>query len=229
MLFPVGLYAIVWAFLWGGLLERFATGRRIGIRAFARAGLRRLPAFVAIAAAAALIAALLYLTVHRLLLGPMYEWGAARAGSERNAFFWRVGLYLAFGTLLATISLAADYARVASALELLQAWLDAQRAYLQIPGISAGAFSLEARDPESGLTGKAHGALAGGSSKTAAVSAAARAIANTPSRPLLPKGRRAIRMKGNTFSCHGYRVPSTGMLARLRPPTPQRSVPPQCR
>ena len=64
------------------------------------------------ALAAALVAALLYLTVHAVLLGPVYEWGAARAGSERNAFFLRVGLYLVFGALLATVSIVADYARV---------------------------------------------------------------------------------------------------------------------
>jgi len=112
LLGPVALYALVWAFLAGGLLHRFDQRHRIGPRAFVRAGLRHLPRFAAIAVAAAVIAALLYLTVHALLLGPVYEWGAVRAGSERNAFFFRVSLYLVFGFLLAIVSIVADYARV---------------------------------------------------------------------------------------------------------------------
>ena len=112
LVLPVALYAVVWAFLAGGLLHRVDQRHRIGSRAFVRSGLRHLPQFVAITLAAALVAALLYLTVHAVLLGPVYEWGAARAGSERNAFFLRVAFYLVFGALLATVSIVADYARV---------------------------------------------------------------------------------------------------------------------
>ena len=112
LLGPVAFYALVWAFLAGGLLHRFDQGHRIGSQSFLRAGLRHLPRFAVIALAAALVAGLLYLTVHALLLGPVYAWGAERAGSERNAFFLRVGLYLVFGALLALVSVVADYARI---------------------------------------------------------------------------------------------------------------------
>jgi hypothetical protein len=112
LLGPVVVYAMVWAFLAAGLLHRFDQGHRIGVRSFMRAGVTHLPKFAAIALVAALVAAVLYLTVHAFLLGPVYAWGAARAGSEREAFLFRVGLYLAFGALLAMVSIVADYARV---------------------------------------------------------------------------------------------------------------------
>jgi len=112
---PVALAGLLWAFLWGGLLHRFAQGRAIGLRAFCAAGVRHTPRFVMISLAAAAIYLLLYLTVHALLFGPVYDWLAARASSERNAFFWRVALYLIFGGLLMTVSLVADYARVSVA------------------------------------------------------------------------------------------------------------------
>jgi hypothetical protein len=118
VLLPVGLYGVLWAFLWGGLISRFDHGGPVGPRAFARAGVRHLPRFVAISVAAAAAAVLLYLTIHAVLFGPVYEWGAARAGSERNAFFWRVLLYLVFGALLAVVSIVADYARVDSVLTM---------------------------------------------------------------------------------------------------------------
>jgi hypothetical protein len=112
LLGPLALYGLVWAFLAGGLLRRLDDGRRVGVRAFVRAGLTYLPSFAVVSLAAALVAGLLYLTVHALLLGPVYEWGAARAGSERTAFVWRVSLYLVFGAMLAAVSVLADYVRV---------------------------------------------------------------------------------------------------------------------
>jgi len=116
MLAPIGLYGLIWAFLWGGLLERFGQGHRIGVRPFMQAGTRHLVRFTTIATAAAVMAGLLYLTVHAWLLGPVFQWGAVRAGDERNVFLWRVALYLVFGALLASVSLLADYARVATVL-----------------------------------------------------------------------------------------------------------------
>lgn len=111
---PVALAAVVWAFLWGGLLGRFLAGRRLGPRAFWAAGVRHFPRFLAIALAAAAAAGLLYVTVHPLLFGPVYG-ALAAAASERAAFFCRVALYAVFGSGLAVVSLLADYARVSLA------------------------------------------------------------------------------------------------------------------
>ena len=109
---PVLLYGVLWAFLLGGVLERFNQGGGIGLRGFCAAGLRRWPRFLLIGIAAGSMSWLLFLTVHAWLFGPVYEWLAANASSERNAFFWRVALYLAFGALLMIVTLVADYTRV---------------------------------------------------------------------------------------------------------------------
>jgi hypothetical protein len=102
---PVALAAALWAWLWGGLIHRFASRRAIGMRAFVAAGLRTTPALLALSVISAGVTLLLYATVHRWLLGPVFGWLADLAGSERDAFFWRVALYAVF--------LAIDYTRIA--------------------------------------------------------------------------------------------------------------------
>jgi hypothetical protein len=111
---PVVLAGLAWAFLWGGILQRFSLRRGLSPGEFWRAGMQHFPRFAAIAAAAAVVHVVLYLTIHAALFGPVYELLAAAAGSERNAFFARVVLYLIFGALLAAVALAADYARISS-------------------------------------------------------------------------------------------------------------------
>lgn len=110
---PVALGGLVWAFLWGAILHRFSQRRALSIRECGAAAIRHGPRLVVISLAAALVYLALYLTVHAWLFGPVYEWLASQAASERNAFVWRVGLYAVFGVPLAAVSLMVDYARVA--------------------------------------------------------------------------------------------------------------------
>ncbi len=109
---PVVVSGLVWAFLWGGILDRFSRRGRTRLRDFVSAAFRYGPRFVLIGIAAAGANLILYLTVHAALFGPIYEWLAARAASERDAFVWRVALYVVFGALLIAVSVIVDYARV---------------------------------------------------------------------------------------------------------------------
>jgi len=109
---PVALAGLLWVFLWGGLLDRFSRPGRTGARAFVAAAIAHAPRLLVIAVAAALVNLILYFTVHAALFGPVYAWLAGLAGSERDAFFWRLALYAVFGLLLITVSAIADYARV---------------------------------------------------------------------------------------------------------------------
>ncbi len=111
---PVALSALAWAFLWGGIFQRFVRSRKEGPAAFWSAGLRFLPRFAIISVAAGVATFLLYVTVHAALFGPVYQWLAAHASSERNAFFWRIVLYAIFGALIMIVSLIADYARISA-------------------------------------------------------------------------------------------------------------------
>jgi hypothetical protein len=114
LLTPLILSIVTWAWLWGGALQRFSQHRGIGIGGFARAGVAHLPAFIAIAVVAAVVNLLLYLTVHRLLFGPVHNWLVGMTNTERDAFLMRVLLYVVFFSLVAGVSLLADYARVAA-------------------------------------------------------------------------------------------------------------------
>jgi hypothetical protein len=111
---PLALSIVLWAFLWGGILRRFAAGSPIGVRAFIDAGFQFAPRFIAIAVAAAVIILVLYLTVHAALFGPVYRMLVSSSATERNAFLVRVFLYVVFLAPLALVGLAADYARVAA-------------------------------------------------------------------------------------------------------------------
>jgi hypothetical protein len=108
---PIALSIAGWAFFWGGALRRFSGGA-IGPRAFVANGAKFLPRLVVIALAAAIAIVVLYLTLHALLFGPVYDFLASRASSERTAFFARVVLYVLFFAPVAIVGLIADYARV---------------------------------------------------------------------------------------------------------------------
>lgn len=109
---PLLVSVIAWAFIWGGVLHRYHQGTRIGIRGFFKAGFAHLPRFVALAAVAALLNLLLYLTLHKLLFGPVHEWLVSMTTTERDAFLVRAGLYVLFFIPVVGVSLVADYARV---------------------------------------------------------------------------------------------------------------------
>ncbi len=109
---PVVLSALVWAWLWGGLLERFHSGRRLGARHFWQAGWRHVWTFAAVSLAAAVVHLVLYFTVHALLFGPVFGWLATVVETERAAFFWRIALYAVFAACLLAVSMMADFARV---------------------------------------------------------------------------------------------------------------------
>ncbi len=112
MVAPAVLYGLVWVFLWGGVLERFARGRGLPPRAFWAAGRRHAPRIAVISLAAGAASLALFLTVHPVLFGPVYDALAAGASHERSAFLWRLALYCVFGGLLAAVSLVADYSRI---------------------------------------------------------------------------------------------------------------------
>lgn len=109
---PIAIYVLVWAFLWGGILERFAQRRAVGARAFLHACARSFPAFTVIGAVAAVAIITLYFTVHALLFGPLFARVSAAAPSERAAFVWRVAFYAGFAVLLMIVNAIAEVTRV---------------------------------------------------------------------------------------------------------------------
>lgn len=125
---PLVLSIVLWAFLWGGILRRLNADHPIGVRAFIDAGFQFAPRFIAIAAAAAAIILVLYLTVHAALFGPVYRMLVSSSATERDGFLVRVFLYVVFLAPLALVGLVADYARVAAAAGAATSVLQALRA-----------------------------------------------------------------------------------------------------
>jgi hypothetical protein len=110
---PAAIAIVLWAMIWGVALRRFHARGSLSVREGVAAGLSTLPRFVVISLVAAAIQLLLYLTIHRVLFGMVYSSLVAESTAEPTAFAIRVVLYLIFGSLIVSVSLVADYARVA--------------------------------------------------------------------------------------------------------------------
>lgn len=111
LMWPIGLAAFVWAFLWGGVLDRFDRGRSTP-RSFLAASARHFIPLLLISIAAAVSAVIAYLTAHALLFGPIYSAASSAVSTERQAFAIRIVLYLLFGALLVLINAIFSFARV---------------------------------------------------------------------------------------------------------------------
>jgi hypothetical protein len=110
-------YLLVWLYLSGGILDRYARRRPTQpAEFFAACGVffvrfLRLAPFVVIA----------YYTVfgivHPLLFGNLYEALVHDVTSDRTALVIRSGLYLVFGIVLSVVTIVFDYARVRAVVE----------------------------------------------------------------------------------------------------------------
>jgi hypothetical protein len=136
LLLPYLLAIVVWSFLWGAALERFAHGSsRFGL---VGAGARTFLRFFVISVVAAVILVLLYVSIHPLLFGVLAPNLEASAATERTAFMLRSVLYLLFGAVLMVLSLISGYARVAivsgSAVSAIDALREGARFVRSYPG-----------------------------------------------------------------------------------------------
>ena len=113
LVLPIAVSLIVWAWLWGVALRRFDSGTRLPIGDVVQAGFSTLPRFVAISMVAAVVQIALYLTIHPLMFRLAYPAVIGSGMSEPAAFAVRIVFYLLFGLLIVSVSLWADYARIA--------------------------------------------------------------------------------------------------------------------
>jgi hypothetical protein len=108
---------LLWVFLSGGILDRFARGRPVRTAAFfAACGVyffRFLRLGVVIGAAYWAIFAWL----HPFLFQTLWHRGTRDLTSERDALMLRIALYLALAAALALVNLIADYAKVRAVVE----------------------------------------------------------------------------------------------------------------
>ena len=145
VLAPVAVYAILWLFLLGGVLDRLARGRRLGARAFfgacgafagrfIRLWLFTLPAWILIGAFWA------------LLFARLFPWVTRDVTAEHVAFAWYVA-FCALGLIpLAALLVVVDYARVRAVVEDRRSMIGALAAAIRFArrnvGAVAGLFAL---------------------------------------------------------------------------------------
>jgi hypothetical protein len=110
-------YLLAWAFLVGGILDRYARNRPTrGAGFFSACGVYVFR-FARLAVFAAAGYWLLFSTLHGWLFDTFYRWATREMNVERTAFLLRLALYVVFGAALAAFNLWMDYAKVRAVVE----------------------------------------------------------------------------------------------------------------
>jgi hypothetical protein len=110
-------YVLGWVFLQGGILDRYARGRRIGAYEFFAASGTFFFRFVRLGIAAGIAYWFLFAYVHEWLFARWYVNVTRDIPVERTVFYWRVLMYAIFTALLALTTTVLDYAKVRAVVE----------------------------------------------------------------------------------------------------------------
>jgi len=112
-----GAYVVLWAFLVGGVIDRFARNRPTRAGGFFTACGVYFFRFLRLGIVAGAIYYVLFAHVHGWIFDDLYERLARDVTIERRAFLLRVGGYAIFGALVGAVNLVVDYAKVRAVVE----------------------------------------------------------------------------------------------------------------
>jgi hypothetical protein len=130
-------YLLVWLFLIGGILDRFARNRCLCARDFFGSCGAFFVRFIRLGVIAAAGYGVLFLLVHGWLFDGLYRLATRNITVEREAFALRAALYAVFGALVVTWTLMIDYARIRTVVEdrrsVLSAFVAGSRFALKHP------------------------------------------------------------------------------------------------
>lgn len=110
-------YLVLWLFLTGGVLDRYARARATRSYEFFTACGVYFVRFLRLAPFIALAYYILFAIVHPMLLDDIYAGLIRDVTVERTAFLIRVALYAIFGVLLILVNIVFDYAKVRAVVE----------------------------------------------------------------------------------------------------------------
>jgi len=110
-------YIVLWIFLAGGIIDRFARDRTTHAYGFFAACGVFFFRFLRLAVVQWLVYAFLFVEMHAWLFDELYPRMIHDVSVERTAFFARAALYLVFGLLVAACNLIFDYAKVRAVVE----------------------------------------------------------------------------------------------------------------
>jgi hypothetical protein len=108
----LGVYVAAWMFVTGGILDRYARGRRLGAYGFFAACGAFFFRFLRLGTIAGIAYWFLFAYVHEWLFAKWYLNVTRDLPVERTVFYWRVLMYAIFVALLAAATLVVDYAKV---------------------------------------------------------------------------------------------------------------------
>jgi hypothetical protein len=117
ILVVVAGWLLLWTFLSGGILDRYARNRPTRAAGFFGACGDWFGRMLRLDIIAGLAYLILFVWVHPLLFDRLYGWITRGMAVERTAFIWRLALYLLFGALALAIHISADLARMRAVVE----------------------------------------------------------------------------------------------------------------
>jgi hypothetical protein len=132
-------YIVLWIFLAGGILDRYARERPTRAHGFFSACGGFFFRFLRLAAVQWVVYAMLFGLVHRSLFDRFYPYLTHDLTVERSAFSIRVALYVVFGIALTAFNLVFDYAKVRSVVEDRRSIVGALGAAVRFIGRNMGA------------------------------------------------------------------------------------------
>jgi hypothetical protein len=137
-------YLVLWTFLAGGIIDRYARNRPTRSAAFfSQCGVYFFR-FLRLAVFAAAGYLVLFGPLHRLLFDAFYPWATHDWTVERNAFVLRVALYVVFGGVLLAFNLWLDFTKVRAVVEdrrsMIGALVAAARFIGRHPAQAAGLY-----------------------------------------------------------------------------------------
>ena len=113
----VAAWLVLWAFIGGGIIDRYARGRTTRTPGFFAACGVFFFRFLRLGAMAWIAYWFLFAHVHGWLFEDGYTRWTRDLNVERTAFFIRLGLYLLFAGTLALVNLVIDYAKIRAVVE----------------------------------------------------------------------------------------------------------------
>ena len=141
-------YALIWVFLLGGILDRYARQRRLGAHGFFAASGVFFFRFLRLTALAALAWTFVFGVLHAWLFDEVYRRVTREVTVERTAFAWYAALTVVFVLAGAAVMMVFDYAKVRAVVEDRRSMLGALAAAVRFvrrhAAAAAGVFVLNA-------------------------------------------------------------------------------------
>jgi len=142
----LGIYVGAWMLLTGGIIDRYARGRRVGAHGFFAASGMFFFRFLRLGAGAAAVYWFLFAYVHEWLFTRWYVNMTRDVAVEQTVFYWRLLMYAIFTALLALTAVVFDYAKVRAVVEdrrsMTGALIAAMRFIVRHPGRVAAVYAL---------------------------------------------------------------------------------------